>query len=105
MNPFKEIAKLEKALKAASIAQRIRIQKEINRWNRVLLINPGLTTRSQSPTKKVGQLYTKGVLMYMFTIFRLGITIVWMAKVNIIEFWDAKARPEEDPMLTLSFKQ
>ena len=42
--------------------------------------------------------------MYMFTIFRLGITIVWMAKVNIIEFWDTKVRPEEDPILTLSFK-
>ena len=46
MNPFKEIAKLEKLLKAASITQRIKIQREISRWNHILLINPGLTTRS-----------------------------------------------------------
>ncbi len=46
MNPFKEIKRLERALKTASIAQRIRIQKEINRWNKILLTNPGLTTCS-----------------------------------------------------------
>ena len=46
MNPLKELKKLEKAVKTASITQRIKIQKEINRWNHILLTNPGLTTRS-----------------------------------------------------------
>ena len=46
MNPFKELKKLEKMLVTASIAQRIKIRKEMNRWNHILMTNPGLIVRS-----------------------------------------------------------
>ena len=39
--------------------------------------------------------------MHMLTIFRLSITILWMAKVKGIELWDARKAPESDPLISL----
>lgn len=46
MNPFKEIARLKKSLASASKAQRKIIRGEIERINKILSSNPGLTILS-----------------------------------------------------------